>query len=283
MKLDPLQYKSLRSFIINEITKHESLFIALQAFTSSWIPLDFYLLLSTLMIFFFRLFSPDALPLAREDSVNLEESGLNVENVLISEDGLEVIFLDIQGNNAEQQTCLDLFEELPSLTSFSKFWEEFYSDLRWLKPFENAWINLWSWIIYLQRPTIFCGSYKTPHSECIRHCSHRNFAVFHQSLGPFPWSQNGQSFPPLREHVRLKQRRSVRLLFGSPFDGWKWLNLICLKDELLSQRKQYYISCMNGPFPANVHILFPPTLQVYETFPLEVDDITKSLGFNQLM
>ena len=31
------------------------------------------------------------------------------------DEGLEVVFLDIQGMTNEQQTCLDLFEELPSL------------------------------------------------------------------------------------------------------------------------------------------------------------------------
>lgn len=68
---------------------------------------------------------------------NSEKFGLNVEQVLISEeDGLEVVFLDIQGNlenDQQEKTCLDLFEELPNFNiQDTKFWEneEFLSDLR---------------------------------------------------------------------------------------------------------------------------------------------------------
>jgi len=84
----------------------------------------------------FRLFqSPGK---SEENDGNLEDSEsfcLNVEQVLISEeDGLEVVFLDIQGDENDQQerTCLDLFEELPNLAcEDTKFWEEeFFSELR---------------------------------------------------------------------------------------------------------------------------------------------------------
>ena len=73
---------------------------------------------------------------------NSKMLGLNVEQVLISEeDGLEVVFLDIQGNlenDQQEKTCLDLFEELPNFNiQDTKFWEneEFLSDLRWSHGF----------------------------------------------------------------------------------------------------------------------------------------------------
>lgn len=87
----------------------------------------------------FRLFSPDTVP--SDDDANLISGAvtdeLNNNNMMadLLEHGqaLEVIFLDIQGqDNTEQQTCLDLFEELPSLASYqdSAFWDDFYADLR---------------------------------------------------------------------------------------------------------------------------------------------------------
>lgn len=84
----------------------------------------------------FRLFQAPGTSV--EDNENIDDSesfDLNVEQVLISEeDGLEVVFLDIQGNESDQQekTCLNLFEELPNLAcQDTKFWdEEFFSELR---------------------------------------------------------------------------------------------------------------------------------------------------------
>jgi len=84
----------------------------------------------------FRLFqAPGTSDDDNESTDDSESFCLNVEQVLISEeDGLEVVFLDIQGNGNDQQekTCLDLFEELPNLAcQDTKFWdEEFFSELR---------------------------------------------------------------------------------------------------------------------------------------------------------
>ena len=98
----------------------------------------FLTLIDRMSIFkFFRLFQ--ALGTSEDNDVNVEDSEsfcLNVEQVLISEedDGLEVVFLDIQGteNDQQEKTCLDLFEELPNLAcQDTKFWdEEFLSELR---------------------------------------------------------------------------------------------------------------------------------------------------------
>jgi len=85
----------------------------------------------------FRLFQAPGTSDDDNESIDDSESfGLNVEQVLISEeDGLEVVFLDIQGNendDLQEKTCLDLFEELPNLACHdTKFWdEEFFSELR---------------------------------------------------------------------------------------------------------------------------------------------------------
>lgn len=87
----------------------------------------------------FRLFQApgESVEDGNEFNGNSEKFGLNVEQVLISEeDGLEVVFLDIQGNlenDQQEKTCLDLFEELPNFNiQDTKFWEneEFLSDLR---------------------------------------------------------------------------------------------------------------------------------------------------------
>lgn len=97
----------------------------------------------------FRLFSPDheanfepKNEASFEDNLaSFEDQNLDMENALMNEENLQVVFLDIQGNNLdisndtenEQQMCLDLFEELPSLTLDTKFCNEyeqdFYSDL----------------------------------------------------------------------------------------------------------------------------------------------------------
>lgn len=86
----------------------------------------------------FRLFSPpEFVPSsnAADHEINDDQSQClnnDMADLLSDEGSLEVIFLDIQGETAEQQTCLDLFEELPSLASDqdSVFWEDFYADLR---------------------------------------------------------------------------------------------------------------------------------------------------------
>jgi len=84
----------------------------------------------------FRLFQAPGTSDDNDGNVEDSESFcLNVEQVLISEeDGMEVVFLDIQGNENDQQekTCLDLFEELPNLAcQDTTFWdEEFFSELR---------------------------------------------------------------------------------------------------------------------------------------------------------
>merc|ERR1712080_680206 len=76
----------------------------------------------------FRLFSPDE---PKDDPDASLQQGLNIEDILAlssqDEDGLEVVFLDIQGLTNEQQTCLDLFEELPSFgyETDAKFWDDF--------------------------------------------------------------------------------------------------------------------------------------------------------------
>lgn len=81
----------------------------------------------------FRLFSPDDGP--KEDDPDASQQGLNIEDILAlssqDEDGLEVVFLDIQGLTNEQKTCLDLFEELPSFgyeTDEAKFWDDFCTE-----------------------------------------------------------------------------------------------------------------------------------------------------------
>lgn len=72
----------------------------------------------------------------------LEESKLKTRNIdlrfeSLDEDGLEVIFLDIEDNDFDfkitsTDSCLDLLRAFPSLASYQdgQFWEDFYTDTR---------------------------------------------------------------------------------------------------------------------------------------------------------
>ena len=85
---------------------------------------------------YFRLFSPDDEPKDDDPRSSSPAQELKIEDILAGSqddaaDGLEVVFLDIQGMTNEQQACLNLFEELPSLAGYetddAKFWDEIYS------------------------------------------------------------------------------------------------------------------------------------------------------------
>lgn len=85
----------------------------------------------------FWLFSPDDQPTDDDDPRSSSPAQeLKIEDILAGSqdddaDGLEVVFLDIQGMTNEQQACLNLFEELPSFAGYetddAKFWDEIYS------------------------------------------------------------------------------------------------------------------------------------------------------------